>query len=69
MTTNEAEALEALVDRYGLSAVISQLANVCDDKSQHIASNWQDNVTARMWMNCVHILDRASDRVKTYLPA
>jgi hypothetical protein len=69
MTREQSEMLEKLVDEHGLVNIAAELAQICSLKSQHIASNWQDDATARTWMNCSRIFDTASDRVLRYFPS
>ena len=68
MTKEQSETLEALVDAHGLVNVAAELAQICSPKSKHIASNWQDDATARMWMNCSRIFDSVCDRAAKYFP-
>ena len=50
MTKHErATALEALIDKYGLLAVMESLADICDSKAEHVAVNWQDCGLAKAW--------------------
>lgn len=55
----DSEALEALVDKYGLSGVVECLENISEGKSAHVASNWQDNSLAKDWSNAARHLRRA----------
>ncbi|MBE7465624.1 MAG: hypothetical protein HS116_19290 [Planctomycetes bacterium] len=54
---NEAEHLEALVDRHGLETVLNLLAEICREKAEHLRCHWQDHTTARVW-------DRAASRIE-----
>jgi hypothetical protein len=47
MTKEQSETLEALVDSYEPANVVAEFAQICSLKSQHIASNWQDDATER----------------------
>ena len=49
LTTQERDALEALVDASNLTAVVQALSEICDAKAEHIATNWQDDPLARAW--------------------
>lgn len=49
ITDTEQTALEMLVDRIGLSAVLEALGTICDEKADHIRSSYDDNRTARIW--------------------
>jgi hypothetical protein len=45
----ELMSLEAMIDKHGISAVLGNLALICDEKSIHIEQNWQDVSTAAWW--------------------
>lgn len=49
MWNDELEALEVLVDRDGLRAVVDALAEVCRHKAEHLRDNCQDVASARIW--------------------
>jgi len=42
-------ALETMIDTVGLSNTLYAMAKVCDYKSEHIRSNWQDPKLAEHW--------------------
>ena len=52
------EELEALVDRVGLRRTVEMLAEICRDKSEHIAVNWQDKRLADRWAAVSRKLDK-----------
>lgn len=54
--SEDARALEALVDRYSLNDVVDCLSRIAQAKAEHIALNWQDADAASLWY-------RASDRL------
>jgi hypothetical protein len=57
-------ALEAIVDKFGLAAVIFGLACICSGKADHVETNWQDKRLAKVWeRTCVRLIHEA-DRVK-----
>jgi hypothetical protein len=45
----EKDQLEALIDGCGLSSVLMALSEICGEKSEHVATNWQDKTLARDW--------------------
>jgi hypothetical protein len=49
MQKPDLDHLEALVDAYGLPSVLDSLAEVCSLKASHLAENWQDTATAKLW--------------------
>lgn len=49
LTMAERDALEALLDRTSVSAVLAALADLCGEKAQHIAENWQDRPLYESW--------------------
>jgi hypothetical protein len=46
--------LEGYVDTVGIRNVIFALAKICDLKSEHLAVNWQDTKTAKVWARWSH---------------
>lgn len=52
MTNPELElALELLIDATSLVRVVDALRMVCYAKADHLAVNWQDARSARVWSN------------------
>ena len=49
--TIDATELETMVDNYGLSGVLEALAYICQEKADHLSTNWQDARTAKVWMS------------------
>lgn len=43
------QLLEELIDRHSLAAVVEALSEVCDEKEDHVRTNWQDFERARAW--------------------
>lgn len=52
-------ALEAIIDRSSVREVIHAIGVICQEKSAHIAENWQDERLAMVW-------DRAGDKVRGF---
>jgi hypothetical protein len=53
-------ALEAMVDKFGLAAVLNGLSCICSAKADHIEENWQDKRTAKAWERaCIHLMNEA----------
>lgn len=51
LTQTEADAIEAIMDRVGLSTFSAACACICEGKGQHLRANWQDTNHARNWEN------------------
>ena len=49
ITKHEQDALEALIDRRSIGAVLMALAHICAEKGDHTRHNWQDDALARRW--------------------
>jgi hypothetical protein len=49
LTYDEQRQIEALIDAAGAAAVLVAVANICGEKAEHIASNWQDANLAKRW--------------------
>lgn len=43
------DALEALVDRHTAKGVLNALSQICEDKAEHVRTNWQDENLAKNW--------------------
>lgn len=41
--------LEAMIDRVGIANVLYALEHICDAKAEHLATNWQDASSAKVW--------------------
>ena len=54
----EFEVLEALVDRAGLRNVVYALACIARAKAEHIRTNWQDDLLAKLWDRNAGTLER-----------
>lgn len=50
-TTKAVAIVEQLIDEVGLQTVLDAMAIVCNEKSEHIASNWGDKPLAGQWGN------------------
>jgi hypothetical protein len=46
---NDCLAFERLIDSAGLAAVLSALSDICGQKAEHVATNWQDTTLAKRW--------------------
>jgi hypothetical protein len=62
LTPLERAGLEQLIDICGLSSVVMALSDICDEKAEHIRSNWQDKPLARQWA-------KACGRLGTVVPS
>jgi hypothetical protein len=49
MPTDITQTLEEMIDRYGVTHVVTGLSLVCFEKAEHLRTNWQDKVTAKAW--------------------
>lgn len=57
---NASDVLEALVDRHGLTHILTGLSLICGEKAEHIRENWQDRTTAKAWDADSRTLDKAA---------
>lgn len=49
LTPEEMVQLEMLVDATSLQGVLMALSEICDEKAEHVQTNWQDRGLARQW--------------------
>jgi alpha-amylase/alpha-mannosidase (GH57 family) len=71
MTTRNEDCseLEQMIDRHGLYAVVQMLETICQEKSDHLLSNWQDQPAANRWLRAANKCDKLhSELVKIQLP-
>ena len=63
-----AEALESMIDRFSLSIVIEDLADICSEKADHIRSNWApESGDAWNWDQAGKKLNATLPRMRTLL--
>lgn len=65
MTKPLNEALEALIDKYGMSQLLFGLAQVCQEKADHVETNWQDKTTARAWHSDAVAVENLAAKVRS----
>lgn len=58
-----AERLELMVDRNGLFHVLTGLAIICEEKAEHLRSNWQDEITAKTWQRDANQIERILGKI------
>ena len=61
VSTDDAVALEEIVDRYGVKAVIESLASIAALKVDHVMQVWGDKPLARDWSTIATYLDKVSE--------
>jgi hypothetical protein len=42
-------AMEAMIDSYGIDQVLDVIGTICAEKSEYIATSWQDEPLAERW--------------------
>ena len=55
--------LEAIIDDLSLNVLLAKLANICLDKAEHVATNWQDKPLAERWEKRGKTLSALSVRI------
>ena len=56
-TTNQ-DKLEQIVDSLGVKGTLEALAQVCFDKSEHLAVNWQDYSTGQLYSEIANAINQ-----------
>ena len=64
MDRTDSERLEALIDAHGLSLVMAELAEICHGKAEHLATNWQDTRTAKLWSRDAERIATVSNKLE-----
>lgn len=64
--TNKAnlEQLEAIIDSIGLAMTVRAISTICYEKAEHIATNWQDASTGKVWAKGGALLDVTAIKIK-----
>lgn len=68
MHLEEIHTIEALIDRYGLAQVLTEVSQLATDKAAHIRENWQDDKLAAKWSLAAHHVAIAAERVRKLWP-
>lgn len=58
------DELESLIDRCNLVAIVGTLAELCHEKAEHVATNWQDATLAATWRRNARSLERAANSLE-----
>lgn len=62
---DDLDAIETLIDRYGMAEIMLALVHITGEKAEHIRTNWHDDLLANDWDNVSHAL--ISERMTKYL--
>jgi hypothetical protein len=70
MTTTQEykDQLEQAIDHHGLPALLATLAEIANEKADHIESNWQDKPLARCWRTASAKIEGTSEAVARMIP-
>ena len=62
LVDKQIEEIEHILDQTSLDAVIDALATVCWEKADHLRSNWQDDMSAKVWERKAKALAKLATR-------
>jgi hypothetical protein len=66
MTENDsATALENYIDTHSVDDLLMLISEICEDKAQHIAANWQDFTLAKAWARIAKKIGSVSQHIHT----
>lgn len=63
LNQNERDQIESIIDANSVKALLEALSDICGEKSEHVAANWQDATTARVWAYAAGVTGVASTDV------
>ena len=63
MKNDITEQLETIIDSHSLSHVVAGLILICEQKAEHLRTNWQDDSMAKTWDRDARLLDRILTRL------
>jgi hypothetical protein len=58
------EELETMLDQSSLGDILAALAEIANEKADHLRSNWQDDVAAKSWERDAAKLDKLTARLE-----
>jgi hypothetical protein len=50
---------ERILDRMALATFLEMVEEICHDKAEHLASNWQDDKAANRWTRAAAVIAKA----------
>jgi hypothetical protein len=59
------DEIEQMVDKVGLSKFLFMLAEVCNEKAEHIQTNWQDRNLAKEWTADARAIEKIAAKIRT----
>lgn len=63
-TTEMKSQLEQMIDSCSLSGLLELIANVCDEKAEHIMESYSDRNEAKKWNVGASLVSSITDKVK-----
>lgn len=63
LNQNERDQIESIIDATSVKALLEAISDICGEKSEHVASNWQDGTTSRVWAYAAGVAGVASTDV------
>ena len=64
MNNKDKELLEHILDRNDIRPLILALAEICEEKAEHVASNWGDAPDiVRAWRKNAEVLERTIKKI------
>lgn len=58
------EDIELIIDKIGVNGLCDLIAEICSAKSDHIESNWQDEILAKEWDDIARLLFKLAQEIK-----
>lgn len=56
--------LEMAIDTNGLGKVLFWIAEICHEKADHVQTNWQDKVLAKIWTDNATRVEKTAAKVE-----
>lgn len=58
------DTLESLLDQTSIQQVVLMLARICNEKADHVRSNWQDDGLAKAWEKNASLLGSLESKLR-----
>ena len=64
MDSKDKDLLERILDRNDIRPLILALAEICEEKAEHVATNWSDAPgIVRAWRKNAEVLERTTKKL------
>lgn len=60
---SDLDHIESLIDKHGLPDVMLALSHICEEKAEHVTTNWRNTTLAKAWDKQARQCELLADKV------